>query len=346
MHTSSPGSARVRLVDVARLAGVSKSIASKVLNDYEQLSVREETRDRVRRVARELGYRPHAGARALAGSTTGALALLVPALTNPVYVSIVRGAFERARERGYVLLVAEDFDEQQADETFVDLVESGRTDGLLVASARPSHRLIQSFDRHRVPHVFVNRAVEDRVGNVTMDVALASQVVVEHFVELGHRRVAHIGGPQGNAPGEARARAFRTAAKAAGLQRATVHRAPYSEEGGAGALDALLRRHRDVTAVSASSFSQAIGALHAARVRGLDVPAQLSVVGYDDLPMAGYLAPPLTTVAMPLFGLGAAAVDVLVERIAGADPRDVVIPTTPVLVLRASTAPPPAGGAG
>jgi len=319
------------------MAGVSKSIASKVLNDYEELSVRDETRERVRRVARDLGYRPHAGARALAGSATGALALLVPALENPIYVRIVRGAFERARERGYVLLVAEDFDEQQADETFVDLVQSGRADGLLIASARPAHRLIESFDRQHVPHVFVDRAVVGRVGNVTMDVAPAGELVVEHFAELGHRWVGHISGPSGNAPGHARAASFRAAAEVARLELAVVHAAAYSEEGGAAALHALLDRHPDVTAVYASSLGQAIGALHAARGRGLAVPTDLSVVSYDDLPLAAYLAPPLTAVTMPLSGLGAAAVDALLEQIAGAAPRDVVIPTTPHLVRRAST---------
>lgn len=154
--------------------------------------------------------------------------------------------------------------------------------------------------------------------------------------------MAHIGGPQGNAPGQERVQAFRTAAKAARFDRAPVARVPYSEDGGARALETLLRRHPDITAVYASSFGQAIGALHAARGLGLDVPAQLSVAGYDDLPLAGFIAPPLTTVAMPLAALGAAAVDVLLEQVAGAPARDVVIPTDVVLVRRASTGPPPA----
>ena len=118
-------------------AGVSKSTVSRVLSGDATLSVRDETRERVRALAQELGYRPHPVARALAVPATGALALLVPNLSNPAYVEIIRGAYRRARERGYVLLCAEDFEDQEADEAFTELVDGGRVDGLLIASARP-----------------------------------------------------------------------------------------------------------------------------------------------------------------------------------------------------------------
>ena len=160
---------RARLEDVARAAGVSKSTVSRVLSGDATLSVRDETRERVRALAQELGYRPHPVARALATPATGALALLVPTLSNPAYVEILRGAYHRARERGYVLLCAEDFEDQEADEAFTELVEGGRVDGLLIASARPENRLLDALERHWVPHVFVNRSVPGARANVTLE---------------------------------------------------------------------------------------------------------------------------------------------------------------------------------
>src|SRR3954449_1914404 len=142
-----PARERVRLVDVALTCGVTKSVASRALNDDPSLTIRPATRLRILAAARELGYRPHAGARALAGARTRALALLIPDLSNPVYSRIVRGACRRARERGYVVLLVADTPADGADETFADLVEEGRVDGLLIASARRRCRLLRSARR-------------------------------------------------------------------------------------------------------------------------------------------------------------------------------------------------------
>lgn len=329
---------RATLADVAGRAGVSKSIASRVLNNYPDLAVRDETRARIIAVAESLAYRPHALARNLARASSGSIALLVPAMSNPVYVQLVRGAYRRAAETGYVLLLAEDFDDQAADESFAGLVESGRVDGLLIASARPGSKIVPALAQHSVPHVFVNRAVPDAGRSVVLDMQAASELTVDHLFRLGHRRFGHISGPRGLQPTKAREDSFRTAAKAAGAT-VRIGRGDFSEAGGAEATERLLRAHPDVTALYATSLSQAIGALHAARELGIRVPEDLSVVGYDEAPLAGFLAPPLTTIAMPLADLGAAAVDELLKQIRGGEPADVVLHAEPELVVRASTAP-------
>jgi LacI family transcriptional regulator len=301
---------RVRLVDVARRCGVTKSVVSRVLNDDPSLNVRPETRHRIRAAALELGYRAHAGARAVAGADTRALALLIPDLANPVYSRIIRGAYRRAHERGYVVLLAEDTADDGADEAFADLVEAGRVDGLLIASARPGHRLLSSARLARIPHVFVNRAVPGSGRNVGMELAAASAVAVRYLHGLGHRRIAMVSGPPGLQPAEERERGF---------------------------VDAVLATDRLPTAVYCSTLGQAVGALHAIRSRGLRVPADVSVVSYDDLPLADYLDPPLTSVAMPLLELGAAAVDAVLQQLGGAPPADVAIRVPPAIVERGST---------
>jgi DNA-binding LacI/PurR family transcriptional regulator len=333
---------RARLVDVANAAGVSKATVSKVLNGRQDLSVRPETRKRVHEAAEALGYRPHSGARALAGASTHALALLVPALANPTYVTIARGAYQRARELGYLSLLAEDFDGQEADETFNDLVQEGRVDGLLIASARPGHPLLEALRRSPVPHVFLNRSVEGSGRNVTMDVARSSVTALDHLHGLGHQVVGHIAGPPGITPSEVRKEAFLRHAGALGLRAAPVAHGDFTEDGGGSAARELLRGdgHPPVTAVYTSSLAQAIGAMAAIRDLGLRIPEDVSVIGNDDLPVAAHLHPPLTTVAMPLYELGTAAVDALVATIEGRPVGDVVVPTEPGLMLRHSTAGP------
>jgi DNA-binding LacI/PurR family transcriptional regulator len=333
-------SARVRLEDVAREAGVSKSIASRILSGYPDLAVRPETQERVFAAAAALRYLPHAGARSLKRAGVGALGLLVPPLTNPAYIRILRGAYHRALERDTVILLAEDFDAQQADETFARLVQAGRIDGLIVASARPRHPLLSSLRRRPVPHVFVNRAVAGSGRNVVMDDARASRAALDHLVGLGHRRVGHVAGPRNLDPARRRAVSFSDHATRLGLEQAAVAQREFSEAGGADAARVLLARRPRATALFTSSLSQGVGTLHGAAELGLAVPGDLSVVSYDDMPLAAYLRPPLTTVRMPLAEMGAAAVDALLDQLAGEPPRDVLVATAPEVVVRSSTAPP------
>ena len=329
---------RARLADVAQRAGVSKAAASKVLNGVADFSARPETRLRIMEAAEALGYRPHGAARALATSTTRTVALLVPGLTNPTSVAIARGAFERAAERGYVAVMSEDFDEHSAMTAFRDLVHAGRVDGLIVASSRPDHKLVAALAESTIPHVFLNRAVPGTGRNVVMDVAESGRVALRHLAGLGHRAVAHIAGPPGITPSDDRARAFTESALLHGLTVCHVEHSELSEAGGAAAAAAIIEAGR-ATAVYASSLAQAIGALHAAHEAGLAVPADLSLIGNDDFPIAAYLTPPLTTIAMPLTELGRYGADAIIDQLEGASPVDLVIPTEPRLVVRGSTGP-------
>lgn len=331
---------RARLIDVAHRAGVTKSVASRVLNGDPTLSARDETRQRVRDAAAALGYQPHAGARALARAQARAIALLIPDLTNPVYARIIRGAYQRALERGYVLLFIEDVPGRQADEMLLDLVSSGRVDGLLIASARPGRQWLRSNELAAVPHVFVNREVRSSHRNVTTDLAAASAVAVRHLAAHGHQRIGHVAGPQRVPSSAARCRGFLAEADRLGLPSAPVAHGAFSEEGGAKAATRLLTERPDLTALYVSTLGQAIGVLHAARLCNRRVPDSLSVITYDDLPLADYLDPPLTTVAMPLQELGAAAVDALWDQLNGNPPHDVRVPAQPTVVPRRSVGPP------
>jgi len=330
---------RVTLEDVAREAGISKSIASRVLNGHPGLSVRPATRSRVEETASRLGYRPHAAARGLRRAETGAIGLLIPDLSQAVYARIVRGAFQRARDRDFAVLLAEDVVEGEGETMLARLVQQGRVDGLIVASSRPRHPLLQALAEHSTPHVFANRAVRGSGRNVVMRDDLASVAAVDHLADLGHRSIAHIAGPLGLDTARRRESAFRRRADERGLAAVVVESQDFGEVGGAAAAMQLLQAEPGVTALYTSTLNQAVGALDAAWRGGRIVPDDLSLITYDDMPLAEYLRPPLTTVLMPLAELGAQAVDALIDQLGGGEPRDVVVQQLPRVIVRGSTAP-------
>jgi DNA-binding LacI/PurR family transcriptional regulator len=335
-----PQTPRVRLEDVAAAAGVSKSIASRILNDDSDLSVRTDTRERVLEAARRLNYRPHAAARGLRGAKTGALGLLIPDLTMPVYARIVRGAVERALERDFAVLLAEDRVAHPAEEVLANLVQAGRIDGLIVASARPGHPLLRPLRRYGIPHVFVNRAVPESGRNVVMNDARASAAALDHLVGLGHERIGHVAGPRKLDPARRRRDAFVRRAAELELPPTPCAESEFSEDGGAAAARSLLQRHPRLTALYASSLGQAVGALDTLWRLERRVPEDVSLISYDDMPLAEFLRPPVTTIRMPLAELGAAGVDALFDQMLGGQPRDIIIADKPEVVVRRSTAEP------
>lgn len=327
------------LHDVARAAGVHVSIASKVLNGRMRVPVRAETRERILDAARLLRYRPNAVARGLRLSTTGALGLLVPTLRNPVLSEIIRGAFRRAWELGFVVMLAEDSNDNAALEAYERLVAEGRIDGLLITSARPGSPLSSGFKDFGVPAVFVNRGVPDSNRNVVMREENAGELAAQHLMELGHRRLAHLAGPEGLDTARRRAEGFVRAAEDVGITPVVVH-AEFDEAAAFTGMQELLSLHPRPTGVFVSNINQAVGAFAAARACGCRIPQHLSLVGYDDDALGRFLDVPLTAIRMPLAELGATAVDALIGQINGSEPADVLLATAPQLIVRESTMPP------
>jgi DNA-binding LacI/PurR family transcriptional regulator len=324
-----------RLDDVARVAGVHLSTVSRVINGSGDVAVRPETRQRILDAARELQYRPNAMARGLKLATTGTLGLLVPSLRNPVNSPIVRGAFDRAWARDFVLVLAEDTGEGAAD-AYARLVEERRIDGVLIQSARLGSAHLEAFASGPVPCVFMDRRDPESGRNVFMRDEEAGRMVAAHFLELGHRSLAHLGGPVDLDTVLRRCDGFVERAREAGVDPLVLP-AGLSEEDGHRAMLALLAHEPAPTAVYIANINQALGAVAAVRTSGLGVPAQLSLVCHDDDPVCDFLDAPLSAVRMPLQELGSSAVDALIDQIGGAPGRDIVVETPPELVLRLST---------
>lgn len=326
---------RAKLADVARAAGVSASIASRVLN-HDDVAVRPGTRERVIQAARELDYKPHAIARGLRQASTGILGLLMPDLTNLAFARMIRTAVQHASQRDFAVVVLEDRPGDDISETFARLLGTGRVDGVLVASARPRHPLFKSPSFAALPHVFVNRAVTGSGRNVTMDLSRDGTLALTELHRLGHRDVGLIAGPPAFSTSRDRVRGFVEAAAALKLNAAPICAGDLSEQGGAHAAAELLARNPELTAVCIGVFPQAIGALQVLWSAGVKIPEHLSVIVFDDLPMANYGRPPLTRLRIPIAELGVTAVDAVVEQVEGGAPRDVCIDIDPVLVPGAS----------
>jgi len=333
---------RVRLADVAQAAGVGTSIVSRVLNGDATLSIRPETRERILTAARDLNYRPNAFARGLKLARTMTLGLVIPNLAYPVNAEIIRGAERRAAAAGYVVLLADSEEFSEAGEAFERLLRERRVDGLLIASASTDEAVVRTLARAGLPFVLVNRRV-GRVGpSVTVDDVGGMKIGVEHLISLGHRRIAYIGGPSDADTARRRLAGFRVAVRGARLRApaARVAEAPFDEEGGFRAMVELLERRPRPTAVAVWSLAAAVGALAAARERGVHVPGDLSIVAFHDAPMASYLDPPLTTVRMPLREMAERGVECLLALIDGEEVQSTVIGAPPLLIERASTRPP------
>ena len=302
----------VRLADVARHAGVAKSIASRVLNDA-RVTVRPETRERVLGAARELGYRPNTAARALNRARTRSVGMLIPSLSNVVYSRIVRGAVEQASGVEFSILIAEDAEREE--ESIRRLVRSHLIDGVIIASVRPRHPLVPFLLEAEIPHVFALRALSGSGRNVILDDEHASRAAFDHLHELGHVRIGHVAGPRDLDSARRRAAGFRKRAKDFGAPPPVVSHADFSERGGAQATRALLTRNPELTAIFTQSLPQAVGAEFAATELDYAIPQRLSLICYDDMPLADYLHPPLTTIRVPLEALGSAAFDALLAQI-------------------------------
>jgi DNA-binding LacI/PurR family transcriptional regulator len=318
---------------------VHVSTVSRVLNGDPALSIRPETYERVLSAARAQGYRPNALARALKQRRTGAMALVVPLLRNPIWTRLQRGALQQARERGYVVMIMEEpTEEPRPPGDYRYLVEESRVDGLLLATALrvPEHHTGMAA----IPHVYVNRRGPDPGNDVIMDEAGAMRLFVEYLARQGHERIALIDGPAEVDTVHRRVAAARRFCTARGITLSVRHAAA-TEEGGWDAGQRMLRRDPRPTACGVGSLNQLFGLMSALRTAGVGVPGEMSLVSFDEDECLAFMDVPVTSVCMPLSDLGQAAVDALVARIDGQPAADVLIREPIRLLLRDSVAAPP-----
>jgi LacI family transcriptional regulator len=335
---------QARLKDVAEAAGVHVATASRALDERTATMVRPETVERVRRAAADLGYRVNRMARGLKMSRSFTIGMLIPDITNPFFPPIVRGAEDAAGERGFTLVLANtDNDEAKERRHLTGMLEL-QVDGLLLAMARRRDPLVEELRAGPTPVVLVNRTIDrGGVSAVIPDDQLGMMLAVEHLYQLGHRRIGHVAGPPDTSTGSRRASGFSAAIEFHALSNGMVVRAKaFGESAGREAADRLFARKSPPTAVVAANDLIALGTIDAAEAAGLRCPRDVSVVGFNDMPFVARLRPALTTLRIPEYEIGRRAASLLLDRIEDDELRPETVLVAPELVVRESTAHPPA----
>jgi LacI family transcriptional regulator len=317
--------------DVAARSGMSTATVSRVLSG--SAPARPATRERVLAAARELNYRPSGIARALKRRETRILGLVITDITNPFYPQIVRAVEAAAHALGYGILLADGGDDPARELEHLDLLVERRVDGIVVASSRMTRRHAAHLHAVTVPVVLVNDSVPGSdLPTVTTAHRRGARMAAEHLIGLGHRRIGHISAPAEHAASDLRRRGVREVAA-----DAVIVEGDGGVEGGALAVPALLGA--GVTGIVAYNDLTAIGALRGLRQAGLRVPGDVSVVGFDDIEMAAWTDPPLTTIRQPTDALGQWAVDRLARVLRGKEAVVERVLLEPELIVRGSTAP-------
>ena len=327
---------RVTITDVARLAGVSAMTVSRVING--RGDVRRETRQRVMRAIAQLEYSPSQAARSLTTHRSHTLGLLVPDITNPFFPAIVRGAEDVAWNEGYAVSLTNTVEDQERERSALEHFVRHRVDGLIVCSARLPDAVLGTLLGRHPACVLVNREPPPgaTASCVEVDDALGTRLAFNHLVAAGRRTIGLLAGPLRSASSHRRRAGFRDGLEAAVMERSLdlVEDGEPGEDGGRSAMHKLLARRPDLDAVVCYNDVVALGALLALAESGRVVPADVAVVGCDDIRLAGLTVPPLTTLRTDTYALGRQAAELLFERIRGGAPRRIVL--KPELVVRAS----------
>ena len=300
----------VTITDVAKHVGVSVATISRYLSGF---TVRNE--EKIREAIVELNYRPSAAARNLKSGRTGIIAIVVPDITNPFFASIVEGAEGAVGEDRMILLVNTGDSREREEKALSQLF--GRVDGVIMAPLTEDEQGPSFFSQFGLPIVFVDRVTKDgeKFSSVLTDNEKGAQIATDYLIGHGHKKIAMISGPLSTTPGKRRADGYRNALKKAELTDEHFIESDFSEAGGYAAMCSLLERDDAPTAVFTANNLMTIGALHALRDRGVSVPSEISIIGFDDLEFAELTNPPLTVIARDARLQGSQAMDLMIKHL-------------------------------
>ncbi len=327
------------LEEIAELSGVSRSTVSRVINDDPHVS--DKTREKVMAVVHRLNYQPNVAARSLAAGRTRVLGLVIPTgvstlFTDPYFSILIQGVSSscNANDHSVMLWLAEPEYERR---TIRQVLYNGLIDGVIVSSMLVDDPIVEALVESNLPFVLVGRhPTEDSASYVDADNRSGAREIVNHLLRLGYQRVATICGPQNTIAGKDRLTGYVAALQARGVpvDPALVVEGDFTEDGGALAAQRLLAKKPD--AIFVASDTMAVGAMRALRNAGLQVPEDVAIVGFDDVPFAARANPPLTTIRQPIQRMGFLAVETLLDLIEHPEsgPHHVILPTQ--LVIRES----------
>jgi DNA-binding LacI/PurR family transcriptional regulator len=329
----------ISIKDIAQVAQVSHSTVSRAI--HHSPLVNGETGDRIRQIARRMGYRPSAVARSLVTKKTWTIGIVVTTIADPFIAELVSGIEETANDHGYSVFLANSNADPERELRVVHSFHERRVDGILVTASRVGALYLPRLTELKAPIVLINNQHPGEFAHsVVIDNVTASRAATEHLIGLGHKRIAYIGDRFGFQSDTERFTGYRQALELSDLAfspELVVHGDGNAESGGP-AMETLLKLSAPPTAVFCYNDMTALGALRVIRARGLSVPADISLVGFDDLFIASYLQPLLTTVRQPRRQMGQMAMEMLLKLFAG-EQCNASIKVSGELIVRESTAP-------
>ncbi|WKE65825.1 substrate-binding domain-containing protein [Gallaecimonas kandeliae] len=324
--------------DVANKAGVSISTVSHVLNSTR--FVAEATKERVFQAIKELNYAPSAVARSLKVNRTRTLGMLVTTSTNPFFAEVIRGVEETCAEQGYTLILCNSGGETERQQASLRMLIEKRVDGILVMLSEDASELYNLLGTHpELPQVLMEWGdTQGDIYRIQDNAEQGGYLATRHLIDKGHKAIGCITGPADKSLTVERLAGYRRAMKEAGLKEnpAWIIAGDFEPEGGHAAMEQLLKLKDKPTALFVFSDPMALGAISAAHQAGVRVPDDLSVIGYDDVPMANFFSPPLTTIHQPKYRLGQKAAKILLAKVNKEESDSKVLTLHPELIERSS----------
>ena len=332
----------VTIKDVAREAGVSLGTASQALRDNP--AVRETTRRRVLAVSKRLRYQPSALARGLVTRRTHTVGLLISDISNPFFIRAVRAVEDVAQENGYNVILCNTDEDSTKEKRYLRVLVEKRVDGIILATTAGSLQSVRDVRWRRIPLVLFDRELPRvSIDTVKVDSVLGGRLATEYLLGLGHRRIAIIHGPVVRSTGAERLRGYLLALRAAGLrpEPALIREGNFKQDSGRELTRKLLDLSPRPTALFCTNNLMTVGAIQTLQEQGVRIPADLSLVGYDDMEWWTLTHPPLTTVGQPVYDLGREAMRLLLAQIeASSRQRPQRVMLKPELLTRESCGPP------
>jgi LacI family transcriptional regulator len=303
--------------DVSKLAGVSVATVSRVLNNSGY--VKEETKNSIMKAMKNLNYTPNIMARGLAGKNTSTVALLVPDILNPYFPEVARAIEDAANQYGFNLILCNSDNNLSKEVAYIDLLKSKKVDGFIIASYTIQEEQILSLLQEDIPVVAIDRVFSNpKISSYICKNKKGAMLAVEHLLEKGCNKIAHIGGPSYVQSSIDRTAGYEEKCISEGIYLSSlVKQGNFHKEGGFNAMIELLSTHPDIDGVFASNDLMAVGALRAIIKSGRKVPEDVKVIGFDDIPLASTIIPELSSVKQPIYEIGTLAMESLMEMING-----------------------------
>jgi DNA-binding LacI/PurR family transcriptional regulator len=328
----------VSIYDIAKEARVAPSTVSRALEDHPRIGA--ETKKRIQELANEMGYVPSTVAKSLASNKTWTVGMVLATISDPFMGRVVEGVEQAAIEAGFNMFISTSQNDRQREMAVVKMLQKRRVDGIIVIASHLFDQYPRFFGRSKVPLVIINEQEPGKTMHfVTVDDVHAAQLAVEHLLALGHRRIGYVGVTNRPKSNQYRLKGYQDALQAAGIASdpallfTSNNNIEDHAKRGEASLEPFLAA--GATAVFCYNDTTAIGLLAACHRHGVCVPDDLSIIGFDDIDMAAYAIPPLTTIRQPRFELGQRAMRMMLNLLAGQEPDNQIVPGE--LVVRQTT---------